>query len=109
MAFPFYCGAVGAVAVPHYEMSKMLFCCHLWRIGIREKKKKEKKYKMFGFFVCTRMWWARGLPAVIKKSSFSMTNNAVTGPGFGGSERIRRPECISNIRARASSQPMMAR
>lgn len=49
------------------------------------------------------------LPAVIRKSSLSMTNNAVTGPGFGGSERIRRPECMSNISARVSSHPMMAR
>ncbi len=43
------------------------------------------------------------IPAVIKKSSFSNTNSAVTGPGFGGSDLISLPECISNINARVSS------
>lgn len=34
---------------------------------------------------------------------------AVTAPGFGGKERINRPECMSNIRALVSSQPTIAR
>lgn len=49
------------------------------------------------------------LPAVMRKSSFLETCSAVTGPGFGGNDRINRLECMSNISARVSSHPIIAR
>lgn len=96
----------GVVAL-RYGMNRRLFYFHLHVCQLKKetKKKIHKKYDVYDRAFVHR--WIS--PAVMRKSSILETCKAVTGPGFGGNDRIKRPECISNISARVSSHPIIAR